>query len=618
MNIYRNITKYIRTACALLAVLMSVVVYADVESMQLGFGKDRSVTFLQVGNRGTGGSALFMPETTMGMYAGCMITEMHIDLGEPSGKDSVKVFITRSLNEAPLYEQSYTATKAGWNTVKLNTPFEIDGSALFIGYEVTGQYYLLYRNALIDGEEWIMQNGEDWKEYTDIYTASFYATVEGDNLPKNNIRLGNIQMPSYAVTDEPLNFSGNFVNLGLDDVSQLTFTCLVNGQKTDETVVNVDKTTYQSKGNFSFSGFGISSSGDKEVKIEVSAVNGQPDLDPSDNASATRKVTVVDKFVKRNVLFEVFSTEKCTSCPGQHEIIASAYEDVPDIIEVGHHAGFYEDKFTIPESKAYEWFYGNSRLYAPAVMYDRTSFSDNIPDYYTGECPVTGFNLSLLLAAYDEAISASAFADVKISHKLDRYNRRLDLTVSGKELMPLTRNDSIRLFLYLTEDSIYSDTQAGASEGFYHRYVIRRSLTGTWGDDIDIESGFSKDFTIEIPSDWDIDKVDAVAFVGYYTPDDVCGCNVLNTTRIRITSDESTGIEIIEAGKETPKIMFDGANIIIPGGYDSLSIFNTAGTCLMNSTSGGTYTPIGNLPEGVYIAKTTVSGRSKTVKFCIR
>ena len=60
MNIYRNITKYIRTACALLAVLMSVVVYADVESMQLGFGKDRSVTFLQVENRGTGGSALFM------------------------------------------------------------------------------------------------------------------------------------------------------------------------------------------------------------------------------------------------------------------------------------------------------------------------------------------------------------------------------------------------------------------------------------------------------------------------------------------------------------------------------------------------------------------------------
>lgn len=618
MNIYRNITKNIRTACALLAVLMSIGAYAEGESMQLGFGKDRSVTFLQVDNRGTGGSALYMPQTTMGMYTGCMITEMHIDLGEPTGKDSVKVFITRSLDEAPLYEQRYTAEKAGWNTIKLDTPFEIDGSAIFIGYEVTGQYYLLYRNSLTDGEEWIWQNDEGWKEYTDIYTASFYATVEGDNLPKNNIRLGKIQMPGYAVTGEPLNFSGSFVNLGLDNVNQLTFSCTVDGQPAGETMVDVDKTSYQGSGKFSFSGFGLNSSGDKNVKIEVTAVNGQPDADPTDNSAAARKVTVVDNFVKRNILFEVFSTEKCTSCPGQHQIIASAYEDVPDIIEVGHHAGFYDDKFTIPESKEYEWFYGNGRLYAPAVMYDRTSFSDNLPDFYTGECPVTGFNMSLLLSAYNEAISAPAFADIEISHNLNRDSRKLDLTVSGKQLMPLTRNDSLRLFVYLTEDSIYSETQAGSTEGFYHRYVIRQSLTGTWGDEIDIENGFSKNFSVDIPADWNINNVDAVAFVGYYTPDNVCGCNVLNTTRIRITDNGPTGIGIVEAGKNTLKISYDGSNIIIPGGYDRLSIFNASGTCLMNSTSGGTFTSTGNLPEGIYIVKATVADKSKTVKLCIK
>ena len=150
----------------MLAVLTSIgAAAADNESMQIGFGKDRSVTFLSVKDRGTGGSALYLPEATMGTYKECRITEMHIDLGEPTGKDSVRVFITRSLDEAPLYEQHYTAAKSGWNTIVLDTPFEIDGSALYIGYEVTGQYYLLYRNSFVDGEEWIRQDEEGWKKY---------------------------------------------------------------------------------------------------------------------------------------------------------------------------------------------------------------------------------------------------------------------------------------------------------------------------------------------------------------------------------------------------------------------------------------------------------------------
>ena len=603
----------------MLAVLTSIgAAAADSESMQIGFGKDRSVTFLSVKDRGTGGSALYLPEATMGTYKECRITEMHIDLGEPTGKDSVRVFITRSLDEAPLYEQHYTAAKSGWNTIVLDTPFEIDGSALYIGYEVTGQYYLLYRNSFVDGEEWIRQDEEGWKKYDGIYTASFYATVEGDNLPKNNIRIGNIKMPAYAVTGEPLDISGSFINLGLDDVNQLTFTCSIDGQPAGETVVDVNKTAYTGSGTFKFSGFGMDTSGDKSVSITVSAVNGQDDCDPSDNTSATRKVTVVDNFVKRNILFEVFSTEKCTSCPSQHQVIASTFKDMTDIIEVGHHAGYYEDKFTIPDSKEYEWFYGNGRLYAPAVMFDRTSFGENLPDFFTGESPLTSFNSTLLVSAYNEALNVPAFADVDISCKLDSDNRKLDLTVSGKQLIPLTRTDDVRLFVYLTEDSIYTETQAGASEGFYQRYVIRQNLTGTWGDEINVEEGFSKTFSTDIPDDCNIDMTHAVAFMGYYTPDDPCGCNVLNSAEYKIADSESSGIEIIDTDRQETEIMFDGDNIIVPGGYDELSVLDMSGACIMRRANGSTFTQVSHLAGGIYIVKVCASGKTNTLKLRIK
>ena len=618
MHFRKLITTMIKAACVSLAAFTPINAAADgAEFMEIGYGKNRSVAYMQVENRGTGGSAIHLTDNAAAMYAGCKITEIAVDLGEPTGKDSVRVFITRALDGQPLYEQRYTAQERGWNTVVLDTPFELDGSAVYIGYEVTGQYYLLYRNAYADCEEWIRQGTEGWKQYTDIYTASFYATVTGANLPRNNIRLGNVSMPDYAVKGEPLHVSGQFVNLGLDAVGSLTFTCYADGQPAGEQTVSVDSVAYKESGTFDFSGFGFASSGARHVAITVSAVNGQPDRDPSDNGTQERKVTVIDKFVKRNTLMEVFSTERCSTCPGQHEIIASTFSGVPGIIEVGHHAGFYYDKFTIDESTAYECFYGDGRTYAPAIMFDRTEFSDNLPQYYTGGSPLTAFNSSLLLSAYAEATAVPAFASIEVSPKFDYGERKLSLTVSGRQLLPTEEGKKTMLNVYVTEDSIYSDTQAGAAEGFHHRYVIRRSLTGTWGEEVDVEGGFSATFTAEIPEEWNIGMLRAVAFVAYDDPTDVCGRNVLNSVEARIAGGTPSGIgaEGVDGGVQAPA--FDGTNLVTPGGFDTMSVFDATGTCRMRSTAGGTFTSLESLPKGLYIVRINTGGNRHTMKIII-
>lgn len=174
------------------------------------------------------------------------------------------------------------------------------------------------------------------------------------------------------------------------------------------------------------------------------------------------------------------------------------------------------------------------------------------------------------------------------------------------------------MFVYLTEDSIYTETQAGASEGFYQRYVIRQNLTGTWGDEINVEEGFSKTFSTDIPDDCNIDMTHAVAFVGYYTPDDPCGCNVLNSAEYKITDSESSGIEIIDTDKQETGIMFDGDNIIVPGGYDELSVLDMSGACIMRRANGSTFTQVSHLAGGIYVVKVCASGKTNTLKLRIK
>ena len=292
MSFLCNITT--KTVSLMLAVFASLPSSAD-ESMQLGFYEGNSVTFIQVKEGATGGSALYFPATTMQAYAGCEITDINVSFFNRSEETEVKVFITTSLDAEPLYQQEVKGVSRGWDKITLDTPFEIDGSAVYIGYEMTGQNYLSYSNAFIDGEEYILQGDGGWNEYTNIYSASLYATVTGGNLPRNNVSIGHITLPGYTLTGEPMAASGEFSNLGLDNVDRLTVTYMVDGEAAGEETVDVESTAYRTEGTFNLNGISLNTTGEKNVQLVLSAVNGEADADPSDNVSEARTVTALDE-----------------------------------------------------------------------------------------------------------------------------------------------------------------------------------------------------------------------------------------------------------------------------------------------------------------------------------
>ena len=61
----------IKAACVSLAAFTPLNAAADgAEYMEIGYGKNRSVAYMQIENRGTGGSAIHLTDNTAAMYAG--------------------------------------------------------------------------------------------------------------------------------------------------------------------------------------------------------------------------------------------------------------------------------------------------------------------------------------------------------------------------------------------------------------------------------------------------------------------------------------------------------------------------------------------------------------------
>lgn len=607
INIFMSVQRCLTNVFAVVLLMLSVSLNVNADSVKLGYSEGNVVSYYQVAKDApAGGSAVYFPATLMQAYNGAEIVSFHL---YSSVKDNMTVHfsISSSLDGEPLYEQTVTLDKYGWNEVKLDKPFRLDGSAIYMSYLAEGILNIPYTLSIVDGEEYICTTGSGWQPGFKGFSAALYATVEGDNLPLCNVHMGNIVMPGYARLGQSVAFSGDFINLGTVPVESLTFTYHVGDSTASETI-DVAKVEPRKSGTFQLNGLRIMSEGEMPVSVEISAVNGEADFDTSDNMSRTKQVMCLSDFIQRKVLLEVFSTELCTNCPSVHKQLSAVTDTCNNIIELGHHAGFYQDPYTIPSSKEYEWFYKATRLYAPAEMIDRTAMIDNYPEVYSDSVPVVSVGASMLKVLYAQEMLAPAFVTVEPSIKTDDSGNLL-IHVEGSKLIN-SGAESPRLFVFLTEDSVYTLNQHGASEGYYHRHMARCSVTPTWGDPIDLE-GYSVDYTVAVDPSWNPAKMRVVAFVANYDADDKNNCRVLNAEEVKVPYDGSTGISGVEA--EGLRVTWDGRTLRVIGGYDSLSVCDLSGRVVFRSALSDS-AALNSLAPGYYVATVKRGNKVRVVK----
>lgn len=535
-------------AAAALLVGTAIRAEAATESVTLGNCKTSGMVWVPVGDCAEAGASVYYPESVMRSYAGCRITELHVYFDVPSSGGSVRLFVSHDINADPDYSETVDATTHGWHTFALEKPYTIDGGDLYIGYEAKGVSNLIYTSPFVAGEEWILDGAEGWHHYAGKYSAALYATVEGENLPRNNVHVGLTHVPRYVKRGVAGDCWLEFQNLGTSAVTSIDVAVVQDGaEKSVETIGGLHVEP-RAGGEATLGSYVFDKAGESDVSLVVKAVNGAADDVPGDNQTPTVRLSCLDEFYPRNTLVEFFSTERCTACPAAHEQTNKVIEGKDNLIELCHHAGFYTDKFTIPESTEYEWFYKKYNVHAPAFMTDRTYFGDYYPAIFDDGVPIIPASGSYVAGLYAESQETPGFVTIDLKPQVD--GRKLSLGVDYRQNMGVPDPDGARLYVFLSEDSIFSKSQAGAPDGFYHRNVARRSLTPAWGDAVTLPEG-SMHYEAELPDEWRVERMRAVAFIANYNPQDKNDCRVYNA-EAALLAGSSTGIGSLRAADAAP------------------------------------------------------------------
>lgn len=557
--------------------------------------------------------AIYIPASQMIPCKGNYISKIKFAVAQSIywGEKGIKIFVTKNLSETYDYEQPVTDIVSMWNQVELTTPFLIDGDSVYIGYE----YYATNKNnisRLTDEQDtsrdWCYLNGE-WVKSQNSSALAIQGIVEGEQLPKYNITLKSTDVLPYAELGKNASISGEFVNMGTATLTGFDVRYRLNGGEwIAETVSNVN-IPYESSYTFRTNHLTFPDTGEYTVEISVDKLNGHDDTASYDNLSSVYTVGCVNDFTARNVLLEIFSTERCPNCPAGHKHLQAIVNHHPNVLMVGHHSGYGTDDYTIQPSIDYEWFY-NTSLSAPSIMLDRRNqfrYNKQLPDF----SPVFSAG-SLTTDLLENALEIPAFATVDLRTKYEETTRKATIHVEGKRLLPLEGNDS-RLFVYITEDNIYTNTQSGADkEVYYHQHTLRQVLTDTWGDPINLDKGYSADYHATIPDTQKSSEMHVIAFVANYNSQDVNNCTVYNAAQVKLDGNESS----ISQHRTLPvAFTTKQKTICIEGEYDSFKLYELTGKCLKQ----GTY-PTCEIPvetSGVYLIELRQQRITRTYKIIL-
>jgi hypothetical protein len=214
------------------------------------------------------------------------------------------------------------------------------------------------------------------------------------------------------------------------------------------------------------------------------------------------------------VIVELFTSEGCSSCPPADRVLAQLQQNQPvagaEVIALGEHVDYWNyigwaDPFSSSafsaRQEAYASALGRDGIYTPQMVVD-------------GQLEFVGSNLNKAREAIAKAARASK-ADVQITAKpdADKDSRAVRLSVSVKDVPPISRGDVAETILAITEDNLSSNVSRGENGGrkLAHRGVVRE-LRALGGIDAATRS-FVGETTVVMADGWKREDLRAVVLV---------------------------------------------------------------------------------------------------------
>lgn len=538
-----------------------------------------------------------------------------------------EIFVTRSLEEEPLYKESFSKASTSWKEFKFSEPIAITGEEIYIGYtlNVIAESYrpLIFDESVDFGNElfWVYNNGT-WQDITekgygapDIQLLIQGAPAVADLIMKP------ISISGFYKTGEACSFSGEIFNFGNQTVETFEISYQVgNGEPAIYKIENANlapNSTYK----FQLPDYTSKSVGKLPIQLSVNLLNeSHTEVDASDNACNTF-IHIYPVDVQKKNLIESFTGMTCGNCPTGKTFVKNAIKGREDeFVEVSHHAGYYEDAFSMKEDWEYTYFYNDQGLYAPAVMFNRAIFSGS-PTAPVFESTDNGKVLTAT-KAFD---NIEPYVSIKTTSDFNPITRECKVTVSVYTYVkPQAATNCLNVFL--TQDKMIG-YQAGAGSAYSHEHVFRQSLTGTWGTEIQLVEGetVTKEFVFTLAEtlaptyrtcaedwkgaiDWTAvpENMNVVAFVSAFAAT-ATDWFVYNCESTPLYSTATSLLDKVVATESSPRLVVRNGKVHLIGRPANIYVYDISGALMKQVVAG---TNEFNLPKGCYVVQITTDNEA--------
>lgn len=299
-----------------------------------------------------------------------------------------------------------------------------------------------------------------------IFTAddnSYYQFIQG-NQPKNDLACQSVKMSKYLILNSaPYTVSAEFMNIGTSTVSSAEFAYSVNGGASvagsasgSVSIATFAKSTLNHSSTWKPTAIGT-----YKIKVWTTKVNGVADENAS-NDTASFDVIVVDKFIDRKIMNEVFTSSTCGPCT-QGNI---NYNNV------------ISTKSMHSTIKYQVYWPGTGDPYCTQEVRDRTSFYgiNSVPRMEV-DGGWDGNAGSFTAALYDNFQSKPSFVEITGSATLTWKNTvNLSYTINPVAANP---SSNLKLHAVIVEGITYSNLKSNGEKQFEN--VVKKMMTGSTG-----------------------------------------------------------------------------------------------------------------------------------------
>ena len=463
----------------------------------------------------------------LALFQGGKIVKFRVGLAQST--PITRVFVIPVSNTmGAITEWTCNVSKAGWNEIELERPYEInlDGNTgLMIGfdYKQTSTNYPISAVEVGDIYPSYIYYQNTWQDVglSSYGNLSVQCVVECEAFPEYMVNAAGLAVKPYVkIGDEiPFGFQTRNVGIATDLIpaGACTYNVLIDGVEVS-TVTNPEAfgndfiAIYSS---YPSDGLAI---GKHTLTVQVSALNGEPVETPF---SISKTFTIYENgFPRQMHVIEQFTSTYCTWCPLGIDMLKLLTSMRDDIAWVGIHGNMNgTDPMRTLQCDSIMSFEGSDSY--PSGSFDRSTGWESDTEIITGLGYYEEYHAEVAAEIsdfLDYLAEAPSFATVNINSTIDENTRDAVITISG-ELTPdfddmLGANS--KLTVYIVEDGIVSRqlNQGTWVAQFVHNGVLRKALNSVLGNELNRNGNtYENVFNINIPSAWKIENLSVVAFI---------------------------------------------------------------------------------------------------------